>query len=84
MRIMTRMGLVAYDQLGDSDDFNRGLHCMLDVHPDRRFIAHFPQDNAVISVGSNYGGNVLLGKKCSRCASARISAATRAGWPNTC
>ena len=64
MRIMTRMGEVAYEQLGDSDDFNRGLHCMLDVNPDRRFIAHFPQDNAIISVGSNYGGNVLLGKKC--------------------
>jgi phosphoenolpyruvate carboxykinase (GTP) len=64
MRIMTRMGQVAWQQLGDGDDFNRGLHCMLDVHPDRRFIAHFPQDNAVISVGSNYGGNVLLGKKC--------------------
>jgi phosphoenolpyruvate carboxykinase (GTP) len=64
MRIMTRMGQAAYEQLGDSDDFNRGLHCMLDVNPDRRYIAHFPQDNAVISVGSNYGGNVLLGKKC--------------------
>jgi phosphoenolpyruvate carboxykinase (GTP) len=64
MRIMTRMGQVAYEQLGDSEEFNRGLHCMLDVNPDRRFIAHFPQDNAVISVGSNYGGNVLLGKKC--------------------
>ena len=64
MRVMTRMGQVAYTHLGDSDDFNRGLHTMLDVNPDRRFIAHFPQDNAVISVGSNYGGNVLLGKKC--------------------
>ena len=64
MRVMTRMGRVAYAQLGDGDDFNRGLHTMLDVNPDRRFIAHFPQDNAVISVGSNYGGNVLLGKKC--------------------
>src|SRR5436190_8534708 len=64
MRIMTRMGKVAYEQLGDGDEFNRGLHCMLDCHPDRRFIAHFPQDNTVISVGSNYGGNVLLGKKC--------------------
>jgi phosphoenolpyruvate carboxykinase (GTP) len=64
MRIMARMGQVAYQQLGESEDFNRGLHCMLDVNPDRRFIAHFPQDNAVISVGSNYGGNVLLGKKC--------------------
>ena len=64
MRIMARIGQVAWSELGDSTDFNRGLHCMLDVNPDRRFIAHFPEDNAVISVGSNYGGNVLLGKKC--------------------
>jgi phosphoenolpyruvate carboxykinase (GTP) len=64
MRIMTRMGTVAYEELGDSDDFNRGLHCMLDVQPDRRYICHFPQDNAIISVGSAYGGNALLGKKC--------------------
>jgi phosphoenolpyruvate carboxykinase (GTP) len=64
MRIMTRMGKPALDQLGGSNDFNRGLHSMLDVHPDRRYIAHFPQDNTIISVGSNYGGNVLLGKKC--------------------
>lgn len=64
MGTMTRMGEVALKHLGDSDDFNRGLHCMLDVHPDRRYIAHFPEDNAIISVGSNYGGNVLLGKKC--------------------
>jgi len=64
MGIMTRMGDVAFEQLRNDDDFNRGLHCMLDIHPDRRYIAHFPQDNTIISVGSNYGGNVLLGKKC--------------------
>ncbi len=64
MRIMSRMGQVALDQLGDSDDFNRGLHSVLDCNPERRFIAHFPQDNTIISVGSGYGGNVLLGKKC--------------------
>jgi phosphoenolpyruvate carboxykinase (GTP) len=64
MGTMTRMGEVALAELGDSDDFNRGLHCMLDVNPERRVIAHFPKDNAIISVGSNYGGNVLLGKKC--------------------
>jgi len=64
MRIMTRMGNVALEHLGNSDDFNRGLHCMLDVNPERRYICHFPQDNRIISVGSNYGGNVLLGKKC--------------------
>ena len=64
MRIMSRMGQVALDQLGTSHDFNRGIHSLLDCHPDRRIIAHFPQENAIISVGSGYGGNVLLGKKC--------------------
>jgi phosphoenolpyruvate carboxykinase (GTP) len=64
MRIMTRMGKQALDLLGDSDDFSRGVHSMLDINPDRRFICHFPEDNTVWSVGSNYGGNVLLGKKC--------------------
>jgi phosphoenolpyruvate carboxykinase (GTP) len=64
MRIMTRMGQIAWDQLGANGVFTKGLHSMLDVNPARRFIAHFPQDNTIISVGSNYGGNVLLGKKC--------------------
>lgn len=64
MRIMTRMGKVALEQLGDSNDFNRGLHSMLDLDPEKRFICHFPQDNTIWSIGSNYGGNVLLGKKC--------------------
>lgn len=64
MRIMARMGRVALEQLGTSDDFNRGIHSTLDCNPDRRFICHFPQTNTIISVGSGYGGNVLLGKKC--------------------
>jgi phosphoenolpyruvate carboxykinase (GTP) len=64
MRIMTRMGQVAWDQLGAEGKYTKGLHTMLDINPERRFIAHFPQDNTIISVGSNYGGNVLLGKKC--------------------
>ena len=63
-RIMTRMGTQALEMLGDSDDFNRGLHCTLDLDPNKRFICHFPQDNTIWSCGSGYGGNVLLGKKC--------------------
>jgi phosphoenolpyruvate carboxykinase (GTP) len=63
-RIMTRMGKAALTMLGDSNDFNRGLHSTLDCNPDRRFICHFPQDNTIWSIGSGYGGNVLLGKKC--------------------
>jgi phosphoenolpyruvate carboxykinase (GTP) len=64
MRIMTRMGQPALDLLGASDQFNRGLHCTLDLDPGRRFICHFPQDNTIWSVGSGYGGNALLSKKC--------------------
>lgn len=64
MRIMTRSGTVALEALRDGSDFNRGTHSTLDLNPERRFICHFPQDNAIISVGSGYGGNVLLGKKC--------------------
>ncbi len=64
MQIMTRMGTAALDQLGQSQDFNRGIHCTLDLNPERRLICHFPQDNAIVSVGSGYGGNALLSKKC--------------------
>ncbi len=64
MHIMKRMGEAALKQLGESNDFNRGIHSMLDVNPERRFIGLFPQENAIISAGSNYGGNVLLGNKC--------------------
>jgi phosphoenolpyruvate carboxykinase (GTP) len=64
MGIMTRMGEVAWKQLGDGNEFTRCLHSVLDCNPDRRFICHFPQDNTIWSIGSGYGGNALLGKKC--------------------
>jgi phosphoenolpyruvate carboxykinase (GTP) len=64
MGLMTRMGDVALAALGSSDDFNRGLHSTLDWDRQRRLICHFPQDNAVWSSGSGYGGNALLSKKC--------------------
>ncbi len=64
MRIMTRMGKIALDRIGDSPNFVRGLHSLGDLSPDRRLIAHFPQDRLIWSVGSGYGGNALLGKKC--------------------
>jgi len=64
MSIMTRMGQVAWQQLGDDDQFTRCLHSVGDCNPDRRFICHFPFDNTIWSFGSGYGGNALLGKKC--------------------
>lgn len=64
MRIMTRMGEAALKMLGDSNDFVRCLHGKKDINEDDRYIMHFPQDNAIWSINSGYGGNVLLGKKC--------------------
>ena len=64
MRIMTRVGKNVLDALGDSNDFVRGTHAKCDVDPEKRYICQFPEDNAIISVNSAYGGNVLLGKKC--------------------
>ncbi|MEI7767360.1 MAG: phosphoenolpyruvate carboxykinase (GTP) [Phycisphaerae bacterium] len=64
MGIMTRMGDVAWKQLGQNDEFTKCLHSVGDCNPDRRFICHFPQNNEIISFGSGYGGNALLGKKC--------------------
>ena len=64
MRIMTRMGDIALKQLGDSNDWVRGLHGKAQVDEENRYIMHFPEDNAIWSVNSGYGGNVLLGKKC--------------------
>jgi phosphoenolpyruvate carboxykinase (GTP) len=64
MRIMSRMGKIAQDQLGASDDFVAGLHSLGDLDPMRRYIVHFPQEKLIWSVGSGYGGNALLGKKC--------------------
>ncbi len=64
MGIMTRMGNVAWKQLGESPNFTKGLHSKADLNESRRFICHFPQDNTIWSVGSGYGGNALLGKKC--------------------
>ena len=64
MRIMTRMGKIAMDMLGDSPNFIKGLHSKGEIDPEKRYICHFPEDNAIWSIGSGYGGNVLLGKKC--------------------
>ncbi|MBI3999073.1 MAG: phosphoenolpyruvate carboxykinase (GTP) [Candidatus Omnitrophica bacterium] len=64
MRIMTRMGKAVLDALGTNGEFTKGLHSKADLDLNRRLILHFPEDNAIWSVGSGYGGNVLLGKKC--------------------
>ncbi|MFC1768001.1 phosphoenolpyruvate carboxykinase (GTP) [Candidatus Margulisiibacteriota bacterium] len=64
MLIMTRAGKAVLDALGTKGEFTKCLHGKADLDIKKRLILHFPEDNTIWSVGSGYGGNVLLGKKC--------------------
>jgi phosphoenolpyruvate carboxykinase (GTP) len=79
MRIMARMGRAALEQLGPTGTFVKGLHSLGDLSPDRRFILHFPGEKLIWSVGSGYGGNALLGKKCFALRIASVQAREE-GW----
>jgi phosphoenolpyruvate carboxykinase (GTP) len=64
MKLMTRMGRAALERIAREGSFVKGLHSTGDLNPERRFIMHFPEELAIQSFGSGYGGNALLGKKC--------------------
>jgi phosphoenolpyruvate carboxykinase (GTP) len=73
------MGKVALDRIGSSIDFVPGLHSLGDLDPMRRYIVHFPEERLIWSVGSGYGGNALLGKKCFALRIASVMAREQ-GW----
>ncbi|KAL1401068.1 hypothetical protein pipiens_001994 [Culex pipiens pipiens] len=91
MRIMTRMGEEVLDKLSDNSDFVKCLHSVgtpangkismpsWPCDPERTIILHKPAVNEIVSYGSGYGGNSLLGKKCF---ALRIGStiAKREGW----
>lgn len=79
MRLMTRMGSTALKRIEKEGTFVKGLHSTGDLDPDKRFIMHFPEELTIKSIGSGYGGNALLGKKCHALRIASWQARTE-GW----
>ena len=79
MRLMTRMGSPALERIEREGRFVKGLHSVGELDPERRFIMHFPEDLTIMSYGSGYGGNALLGKKCHALRIASWQARTE-GW----
>src|ERR1700681_2508052 len=79
MQLMTRMGRAALERIARDGIFVRGLHSTGELDPERRFIMHFPEELAIESFGSGYGGNALLGKKCHALRIASSQARTE-GW----
>jgi len=96
MRTMTRMGSAVYDQIDKTGDFVKCLHSVgfpvehdkKDVpwpcDPENTYVTHFPEDRLIISFGSGYGGNALLGKNALPCGSPPPWDVTRDGWQSTC
>ena len=75
MHIMSRMGKVALDRLGSSEDFVPGLHSLGDLNPDRRFILHFPEERLDLERGLGLRRQCPAGEKMLRAANRKLDGA---------
>jgi len=79
LHIMTRIGEKVMEALGSDGHFVKCLHAKAEVNEKEKYIVHFPDEDAVCSINSAYGGNVILSKKCFALRIASILA-RREGW----
>lgn len=84
MEIMTRVGTMCLDELGEDGDFVKGFHCKCDVVPKRDISCTSPKIIPLSPSTPLMAETCFSARNASRCVSRPTSAKTRAGWPSTC